>query len=108
VDGHEHTGSTGVDYQVNTIVKVLAVSRHDLWQMVRLGGSDEIPRGSHHHFQNFIVINKIVGFVFMLCDETNNSWRMGARPRELHCEMWYMVLTCWNCKFFMAAYRSEI
>jgi len=46
---------------------VLAVPHRDLRQMVRLRGSAEIPGVSHYRFQNFIVINKIVGFVFMLC-----------------------------------------
>jgi len=43
--------------------------------MVQLGGSAEIPGGSHYRSQNVIVINKIVGFVFMLCVETDFSWR---------------------------------
>jgi hypothetical protein len=56
----EHANSMGADCEVNTIVKVLAKLRHDLWQMIRLRGSDEIPPRSRRHFQNFIVINIIV------------------------------------------------
>jgi hypothetical protein len=99
-DGHEHSDSASAEYWVNTIVKVLAEPHRDyLWQMIRLRGSAEIPRGSHYHFQNFIVINKIAEFVFMLCVETDVSWRVSASSGELHCEIWCTVLTCWNCKF---------
>jgi len=53
---------------------VIAVPHRDLRQMVHLRGSAEIPGVSHYRSQNFIVINKIVGFVFMLCAETDFSW----------------------------------
>lgn len=62
-------------------------------------GSAEIPGGSHNRFQNFIVINKIVGYVFILCGVTSNAVGSVHAPVILHCEIWRTALTCWNCKF---------
>jgi hypothetical protein len=71
-------------------------------------GSAEIPGGSHNRFQNFIVINKIVGYVFILCGVTSNSCRIGARSGDI--ALWNMAycINVLELQIFMAAYRSEI